>query len=318
MSGFAFRVADGAVHAVAVDDAPGATGDLVWVHLAANDREAHRWLCERAGLGDHIADTLTASETRPRCDPAPGDGVFINLRGLSDEARELSDPLASVRIYAREGRVVSVSRKRLNGVAVVCDAIAGGGIDDPGDLIAAIATAITNELDPAVADLGDSLDDCEERLEADNAFALRRRVNHVRIEAIGYRRFLYPQRSALEKLATIEVPWLAEDDRLHLGAAADRAARMAEELESIRERAALIHETLTDLRAEQIDQRSLIIAVVAMVFLPLTFLTGLLGMNVSGIPFAHRSWAFAGVVLVCAVLALAITAYFARRHWFRR
>lgn len=93
---------------------------------------------------------------------------------------------------------------------------------------------------------------------------------------------------------------------------------MAEELESIRERAALIHETLTDLRAEQIDQRSLIIAIVAMVFLPLTFITGLLGMNVAGIPFAHEPWAFWGVFWLCVVMAVVIAAYFIRRHWFER
>ncbi|RYD50444.1 MAG: zinc transporter ZntB, partial [Sphingomonadales bacterium] len=109
-----------------------------------------------------------------------------------------------------------------------------------------------------------------------------------------------------------------EDDRLHLAAAADRAARMAEELESIRERAALVHETLTDLRAEQIDQRSLIIAIVAMVFLPLTFITGLLGMNVAGIPFAHEQWAFWGVVGVCAIIGVCVAAYFIARHWIER
>jgi zinc transporter len=92
---------------------------------------------------------------------------------------------------------------------------------------------------------------------------------------------------------------------------------MAEELESIRERAALNHETLTDLRAEQIDQRSLIVAVVAMVFLPLTFITGLLGMNVT-IPIADQPLAFWGVFWFCVVIAVAITAYFVRRHWFER
>src|SRR3546814_2660793 len=54
------------------------------------------------------------------------------------------------------------------------------------------------------------------------------------------------QRAALEKLAALPVDWLHDDDRLHLAAAADRAARMAEELDSIRERAALMHEALTD------------------------------------------------------------------------
>jgi zinc transporter len=91
---------------------------------------------------------------------------------------------------------------------------------------------------------------------------------------------------------------------------------MAEEVESIRERAALTHETLTDLRGELLDQRSLVIAIVAMVFLPLTFLTGLLGMNVDGIPYAHEPWAFAGVVGVCVTMSLGIAGYFIHRHWF--
>src|SRR3546814_2390197 len=75
---------------------------------------------------------------------------------------------------------------------------------------------------------------------------------------------------------------------LHLAAAADRAARMAEELDSIRERAALMHEALTDLRAEQIDSRSLLISIVALVFLPVTFITGLYGMNVENLPYAKE------------------------------
>src|SRR3546814_11043144 len=81
--------------------------------------------------------------------------------------------------------------------------------------------------------------------------------------------------------------WLTDEDRLHLREAANRAARMAEELEAVRERSALLHEQLTDLRTEQIDQRSLIVALIALIFLPLTVVTGLFGLHVVGIP--HRS-----------------------------
>jgi zinc transporter len=100
-------------------------------------------------------------------------------------------------------------------------------------------------------------------------------------------------------------------------AAADRAARMAEEVEAIRERAAVMHETLTDLRAELLDQRGLTISIVAMVFLPLTFLTGLLGMNVEGIPYAQEPWAFWGVVGVCFVIGGLVATYFSWKHWAR-
>ena len=154
-------------------------------------------------------------------------------------------------------------------------------------------------------------------LDASRAFELRRSVTRARTEAIGYRRFLVPQRTALEKLAALPGDWLGEDDRQHLAAAADRAARMAEEVEAIRERAAVMHETLTDLRAELLDQRSLIIAIVALVFLPLTFITGLLGMNVEGIPYARSPWAFWGVVGVCTVIGAGVTGYFGWKRWTR-
>ena len=78
-----------------------------------------------------------------------------------------------------------------------------------------------------------------------------------------------------------------------------------------------MHEQITDLRAEMIDTRALLISIVALIFLPLTFLTGLLGMNVNGIPFAHEPWAFAGVVGVCVAISAAITGWFLRQHWFR-
>ena len=90
---------------------------------------------------------------------------------------------------------------------------------------------------------------------------------------------------------------------------------MAEELEAIRERAALIHETLTDLRAEQLDQRGLVLSVAALIFLPLTFFTGLYGMNVEGLPYATRPWAFNAIAGFCVVVAVAITAFFIIRKW---
>ena len=133
--------------------------------------------------------------------------------------------------------------------------------------------------------------------------------------ADAVRRFVAPQREALSRLADLSADWLEDDDRLHLREAADRFARMTEELEAVRERSALIHEQLTDLRSEQIENRALLISIVALIFLPLTFLSGLLGMNVDGIPFAHEPWAFGAVCGLCAVIAGGITAWFAAAHW---
>ena len=317
MSGFAFHVSrDGKATTCDIKDALKTRSGFVWVHLNTNNEHAQDWLTNTAKLNDYLVEALTATETRPRCEEFD-DGALLNLRGRSEDQLTSSDPLASVRIWAVRGRVISVTRKKLKALDTVEQAVANGKILDPGDLIASFASAITADLDPDVADLGDNLDECETQLDPDKIFELRHTVTRVRAQSIGYRRFLAPQRGALEKLATLPVEWLADDDRLHLAAAADRAARMAEELESIRERSALMHEALTDLRAEQIDQRGLIISIVAMIFLPLTFLTGLYGMNVRGLWLADQPWAFDAIVGICVLTAVSVTTYFVRQHWLR-
>jgi zinc transporter len=62
----------------------------------------------------------------------------------------------------------------------------------------------------------------------------------------------------------------------------------------------------------------LLISVVAFIFLPLTFITGLLGMNVEGIPYAHSPEAFWGVVALCVLLAVVVMVWFMRQKWLDR
>lgn len=291
--------------------------DFLWEHYEQADSEDLASAIQHEDIPEVGMRALVASETRPRCDQI-GDGALINLRGPAVEAAADGDRLVSIRAWVHDNRVISVSRRGLAATSQVEAAMRSGAISDSGDLVAAFAKAISSSMDPEVVALGDDLDACESELDAGNIYQLRRRIATIRSEAIAFRRFIAPNRDALIVLVGLKVDWLAEEDRLHIREAADLFARMAEELEAIRERAALLHEQLTDLRAELVDQRSLMIAVVAFIFLPLTFVTGLLGMNVTGIPFAQERWAFWGVVGFCTVLGLVVLGWFGMRHWLRR
>ncbi len=291
--------------------------ELVWVHY---DLERGATLvpsdCPIA-MPDMARDALTAFETRPRSEQI-GNGAMLNLRGLGEVEQYNGDPLVSLRMWAERNVVVTASFRNLLAMGPVHDAMRQGRYQDAGDVIAALADAITEALDPKVADLGDRLDDIESVLEtAQRPMAIRRRVSRVRQLAISYRRFIAPQRAALEKLQQMDLDWMDESDRIKIRASADRCARMAEELEAVRERAAVAHEELTDLRAEKIDGRSLFISIIAMIFLPLTFITGLLGMNVAGIPYAQHPHAFWWVTGGCLVLALLIMGWFSIRKWYQ-
>lgn len=315
---FAYVMEDGQarlIDAARARDEPRGDTSLLWVHLHGPDDECQTWL----GLQDDIPETvrgaLVANETRPRCEPIE-DGALINLRGLGDADTTSTDPLVSVRMWVQQGRVVSVVRRSLHAVDFVRGELQRGRIRDPGDLVAAIGSAISTELDPVVAELGDKLDELETGLAGETAFELRRDSSALRAQAIAYRRFVSPDRDAMTRLADLPFSWFDERDRVDLKDAADRFARMTEELEAVRERAALMHEQLTDLRAERVEGRMLVVSILALVFLPLTFITGLIGMNVEGIPFAQEPWAFWAITGLCIFVAAAILIYFRRGRWF--
>jgi zinc transporter len=293
-----------------------AAGAFVWDHLDAGDAGTLDWLKREGGMPEPVAYALVAVETRPRSE-AIGHGALVNLRGPGAEGGDdADDRLVSIRLWLEAGRVVSIGYKPLAALDKLREQMEAGLILDPGDLVSHLAMLITKQVEPVIAALDDMVDDCELALEPEQAYQTRRKIAQARSDAISYRRFVAPQRDALARLGQFDCAWLAEDDRLHLREAADRFARMAEELETVRERAALIHEQLTDLRSEQIEARGLQLSIVALIFLPLTFVTGLFGMNVEGIPFDHSAWSFWGIVIFSILLSGGITAWFAREKWF--
>src|SRR6476619_4612215 len=201
---------------VSRDEAAAAVGNthLVWVHLPGSHADTAGWL-EAQGLSEIVVSALTATETRPRTE-AFDDGALINLRGPLVSEADHPDLLGSVRLWVSNKHVFSVALTDLEAIHDVERQLSEGKVLDAGDLVCVMATAITAELDPDVAELGDHLDDCEETLDPHRAFAMRSEIARIRSRAIVYRRFLQPQRIALEDLAKINGDWLAADDRRHL------------------------------------------------------------------------------------------------------
>jgi zinc transporter len=120
----------------------------------------------------------------------------------------------------------------------------------------------------------------------------------------------------LTRLATEQLPWLSDRQRARLREVADRITRYVEDLDAARERAAVTQEELASRLSEQMNQIMYVLSIVAALFLPLGFLTGLLGINVGGIPGTESKIAFALVCLLMLVIAGAELWMFRRRKWF--
>ncbi|QID16408.1 zinc transporter ZntB [Nitrogeniibacter mangrovi] len=284
-----------------------------WIHLKRGSPEADAWLAD-SGLSPLVINALTQEETRPRC-TVDDEGALLILRGVNLMAGADPEDMVSVRFFIDEHRVVSVWRRALLSVGDLLAAVARGhGPTGPGDLIARIALRLTDRAEPIVATLNERVDDLEEQVLDGNADVLRRELADVRRMSIMIRRFMFPQRDALTTLEIEDLPWLGRHDRARVREANEHTARLAEELEAIRDRATVVHEQIMDMRAEAMNRSMFMLAIVTTVFLPLGLVTGLLGINVGGIPGAQNADAF---WVVCAVLGALVVGQLALFRWLK-
>jgi len=272
----------------------------IWVHLDRTHPGVRGWLEGYAELPSLVFEALLEEETRPRVTPY-ADGLLVNLRGVNLNPDADPEDMVSVRMWINANRVISLrGRRLLAGDDVSARLEAGEGPRTTGDVLTAVAEALGERMQPVVADIEDELDAFEEALiDEQSADPPASQVSRVRRRAIALRRYLAPQRDVMLRLAGISEPWLSEADHQHLRENADLVTRYVEDLDAARERGAVTHEEVTERLSRRMNRIMFLLSLVATVFLPLSFVTGLLGINVGGIPGVNNAWAF---LIVCGGL----------------
>ena len=91
--------------------------------------------------------------------------------------------------------------------------------------------------------------------------------------------------------------------------------RHIEELDTIRDKVALIQEELANRLSEQLNKKMYILSIISAIFLPLSFLTGLLGINIGGIPGAENENAFYIFSLILVFIISVQLTIFKKKRW---
>ena len=286
-----------------------------WVHRDLGDPADAAWLRER--LPPLVAAAMVAPETRPRCQPLAG-GVLLNLRGVDRAGAEGSGETVSVRIWAEPGLIVTATRRAVPELdAMRAEARGGRAPPTRSRLAADLCGALVSGLEEVTVALEDATDDMEEALLRPDAPPTDElQLAEMRRQAIRLRRHLAPQRDALARLASPETSVIEPHEGAALREISDRATRSVEEIDGARERLAALADHLDARRAARMGRHGYVLTLVAAVFLPLQFLTGLFGVNLAGIPAAGAPWSFPALALGCLAVGLALWLLFRRRGWF--
>jgi zinc transporter len=288
---------------------------LLWVHLNYTAPEAQQWIKEESQLENVVGDALLAEESRPRV-TAFDDGLLISLRGVNLNPGADPQDMVSLRIWADKNRLITTHRRKLLSVADICTAIERGkGPRTSGEFLEDVADRLMSRMGGVIDELEDKVAELEEAVLTAESHELRPKLASIRRVAIYLRRYMAPQREAISRLQSEKMSWLTDEDRVRLREVYDHLTRYLEDLDAARERAAVTQEELVSRLSEQTDNRMYVLSIVAAIFLPLGFLTGLLGINVGGIPGAEYKAAFSIFCLLVVGIVIVEIAIFKKKKW---
>ena len=269
-----------------------------WVHLQANDPRSHDWIEAHLGyLPMPVREALTAAETRPRF-VRFGDGALLNLRGVNLNPGEEPEDMISLRAFADPSRVVTLTVRSLKTVDEVRGLVASDAAPgDAGELLVDLIERLSAKIAEAVGAMDRDADQFEEDVLLGRGDEIRAEISDLRAAVVDFRRFVLPHRDAVEGLAGSGLSILDRDDDLDLNEALDTLNRAAEVIHSIRERLIVLKDEVASQHADRLNRNLYVLSIVSAVFLPLGFFTGLMGINLAGMPgsdWPPAFWVFTG------------------------
>ena len=285
-----------------------------WIHLQADTDDAFDTM-QSLGLSEPIIDSLSALETRPRA-LLVNDGIQVYLRGINRNPDADPEDMVSLRIWFNEHTVVSARRKNRNLLSVLdtkAVLTSGHGPRSATDLVLELIKRMTDRISEVVDDLDDRLTEfeTEQGMNSTDRFKL----SLIRRQAAAIRRYLAPQRDALETLYRINKHFSPSQGH-DLRDLTDRMARYVEDLDLAKERAMVLQDELRNRVAEMQGMRMYVLSLVTAIFLPLSFLTGIFGMNVAGLPGTENPEAFNYLAMGMLGLALFMLIGMIWKKWF--
>ncbi len=184
-----------------------------------------------------------------------------------------------------------------------------------GYLAYAIVDTIVDAYYPVVEALGEHLQQLEDVVIHNPSNQLLRELNRTKNMLVNLRRAIWPQREAVNSLIREETPLISDEGRLFLRDTYDHCVQTAEVIEMQREMATGLMNTYLSSIANRTNEVMKVLTIMASVFIPLTFLAGIYGMNFEHMPELHVRWAYPAIWLTMLAVGGGMLAFFWRKGW---
>ena len=182
-------------------------------------------------------------------------------------------------------------------------------------LVYSLIDAIVDGYFVLLEKLGESIEELDERMLTNRAREVARTIHHLKREMIWLRKAVWPLREMISTLQRAESPLIRASTGVYLKDVYDHTIEVIDTVETYRDVLSGMLENNLSLLTTRLNEVMKVLTVISTIFIPLTFIVGIYGMNFRYMPELEWRWGYPLVMLSMAIIAVALYFYFRRKRW---
>jgi magnesium transporter len=271
------------------------------------------------GFHPLVLEDIMATDQRPKLEDF-GDYLFIVLKMIRYNDRNGGLDIEQVSLIlgrnylisfqeGKEGDVFNPLRERLR--------TGKGRVRQMGaDYLAyGLMDSIIDNYYLAIDRLGEEIEAVEERLVNNPVPETLRKIHKLRRDIIFLRKSIWPLREVIGGLERLESPLFAKTTSIYLKDIYDHILRVIDTIETYRDMLAVMLDVYLSSINNRLNAVMKVLTVIATIFMPLTFIAGVYGMNFKYIPGLEWEWSFPVFMLAMTLLTIGMLLLFKRKKW---
>ena len=291
--------------------------ELAWLHFVGiTDEATLRAFLTPYGIHELVLEDILNRRQRPKIEDY-GDYVFIAARVFEYKNSKLNTD----QVYLLIGKqfVMTFQQRPLGLFSTIRGYLEKNRFDIRARGIDFLAYTF---LDRLVDDYFLVLDHYNTRVEsldkqlfaADNDELLVS-IHKLKRDAMRLRRALLPQREVLHQLVRGDFPLFGKDAHVYLRDVYDHSQQLIESLDGARDMVVSMMDVHLSYQSNRLNQQMRVLTVITILFMPLTVITGIYGMNFDHMPELHWRYGYFMVLGLMATIIISLLVYFHRRRW---
>jgi magnesium transporter len=316
-----FRYGERAVSEEAVTDpaqvAPPAGNGVLWVNLVGvHDPAVFEKLATGFGLHPLVQEDVLNTDQRTKLEDY-GDYLYIVLKGLSGNGEGIVSEQVS--IVLGPSWVISVQEGDSPLFHPVIERLrtGRGHIRKLGSdyLVYSLLDAVVDNYFLVLERFGDRIDALQNEVVAHPVPAALGTLHQLRHEIIGLRRSVWPLRDVADTLAHGASNLVKQETWIYLRDVHDHTIHVIETIETYRDMMSGMLDIYLSSLSHRMNEVMKVLTIIATIFMPLTFIAGVYGMNFKNMPELGWEWGYPAALTLMFSVAVGMVAYFLRKKW---